>query len=266
MGGPLSLSRPEITVVVPVFQNSRTLPEIYKRLVITLDSYSLPYEVLFVDDACPEGSIEVLKNLAEKDQKVGVIALERNVGQHRAAMTGLRYALGKWVAILDADLQDPPEAIPLLLDRLRAGYAAVFAGRRGLYESPFRLLTSRLFKLALHLVAGVPRDAGIYMVMTRQMVDRLLAFPESRPFLLALMGCTGLPLSSIPVERAKRPIGTSAYTFWQRVRVGFAALSWAICWKLFARRLEIGHIDKEIVVQAFIGDRFIPAHKEYSEA
>ena len=246
----------EITVIVPVFRNARTLRELYRRLVSVLDASSVPYEILFVDDACPEASIEVLKDLAEKDERIAVIALKRNVGQHRAVMTGLEHAQGKWVVVLDADLQDPPEAIPLLLNEVKNGHAAVFAGRRGLYESSFRLLTSRLFKWALHLVAGVPRDAGIYMVMTRQMANRLIAFQESRPFLLALMGCTGLPLSSIPIERAQRSVGTSAYTFWQRVRVGFAALSWAVSWKLSSGRKGVGRKGEEVVVQAYIGSRF----------
>jgi glycosyltransferase involved in cell wall biosynthesis len=152
-----------------------------------------------------------------------VLALERNVGQHAAVMIGLAFSRGDWTVILDADLQDPPEAIPRLLAAAGPGTAAVFAGRRGAYESPSRLAASRLFKLLLHLAAGVPRDAGLYVALRRDAVDGLLRLQTDRPFVTAMIGCLGLEMVSVPVERAVRPIGGSAYSLLGRLRLATRA-------------------------------------------
>lgn len=226
------LQCPDVSVVVPVYKNAETLQELYRRLRCVFESRRLSYEVIFVNDACPSGSFSVLKELAENDSRVIVLALERNVGQHKAVLTGLGRARGKCNVVMDADLQDPPEAIPALLGRLQNGFSAVFAGRRGRYESLFRLFTSRMFKVLLHLLCGVPSDAGLFVAMNREMVESLLSFDGQRPFLTAMISCTGLPLTSIPVERVRRFAGSSAYSFLGRLKSGLRAVRWIISWKL----------------------------------
>lgn len=230
---------PDLSIILPIYRNRETLHALYRNLCNVLDAQGRSYELVFVDDACPEGSGAVLEELARGDPRLVVLTLERNVGQQRAVLTGLRHARGRWVVVMDADLQDPPEAIPLLLARGGAGVAAVFAGRRGRYESPLRLLTSRLFKRALHLLCGVPADAGLYVAMNREMLERVLALDNPRPHLVAMIGCSGLPVASIPVHRAERPIGRSAYTSWDRFQVAWRALTWVLAYKLRARGAQI---------------------------
>jgi glycosyltransferase involved in cell wall biosynthesis len=150
--------------------------------------------------------------------------MSRNVGQHRAVMQGLRHARGATVVILDADLQDPPEAIPLLLARLRAGFAAVYAARRGQFESSFRHLTSRVFKTSIHLLAGIPLDMGLFGAMDRRMVAALTAAPTERPFIPRMMIETGLPIASVPVVRLRRSVGRSAYTNWDRLAMALSVI------------------------------------------
>ncbi len=231
---------PEVSVVIPVYRNADTLSSLYQRVRQMLETQELTYEVVFVDDACPDGSLPALEELARADPRVGVLALERNVGQHRAVLAGLSCARGEWVVVLDADLQDPPEAIPALLAKAREGYAAVFAGRRGRYESPARLLTSRLFKWLLHKASGVPPDAGLYVVLNREMVERLLAMRGPSPFVVAMIGCAGLPMASIPVERSPRPGGRSAYSFRGRLRSGWRGVAWTLSWKWRRGRKGLG--------------------------
>lgn len=223
---------PDITIVVPVYRNAASLRELRDRIFRACEG--LAVEIIFVDDACPEGSLAVLRDLAESDPQVVVVALERNVGQHQAVLTGLAHARGRAVAIMDADLQDPPEALPVLLARLQAGCAAVFAGRLGRYESTIRLATSRLFKWTLHVLAGVPVDAGIFCLLSRKMVDRLLTMPAGRPSVLAMIGCTGLSHASVPVARADRPAaqGRSAYNTRGRAASAWRAVTWVVRWKL----------------------------------
>jgi len=247
---------PEVSVVVPVYRNADTLSALYQRVRQALETQGLTYEVVFVDDACPAGSLAVLQGLAGNDPHVAVLALASNMGQHRAVLAGLGHAHGERVVVLDADLQDPPEAIPELLSKLQEGFGAVFAGRRGHYESDVRLLTSRLFKWLLYKASGVPADAGLFVAMNRAMVERLLAYDTPRPFLVAQMGFTGLPLASIPVVRAQRSGGGSAYTFWARLMIGVRALFWSISYRRRMSRQEFGSRAHQVPVKAYIGARF----------
>ncbi len=246
----------DVSIVVPVYRNADTLRELYQRLSQVLAAESLTFEILFVDDRSPDGSRRVVAELAEADPRVAGVAMTSNVGQHRAILAGLAHARGDWAVIMDADLQDPPEAIPALLARGEAGYAAVFAGRRGRYESRSRLLTSRLFKLLLHQLCGIPTDAGIFVALHRSLVARLLTMGGSRPFVISMIGCAGAPLASLPVPRATRPSGVSSYNTWRRLKSGWRGVAYVLDWKwrafchLPARRPET------VPVDAFIGSRF----------
>src|SRR5205814_350062 len=122
---------PSVSVVVPVYRNTETLEELHRRLDAALGAAGVDFELVFVEDACPAGSLAVLRRLEAADPRVGVLALPRNVGQHAAVLRGLARARGRAVVVMDADLQDPPDAVPALLARRAQGPAAVFAGRRG---------------------------------------------------------------------------------------------------------------------------------------
>jgi glycosyltransferase involved in cell wall biosynthesis len=227
---------PGVSVVVPVYRTADVLPELHRRLGAALGDRG--FELVLVDDACPEGSGAAAAALASADERVRVVSLPENVGQHAAALAGLRQAHGAWAVVMDGDLQDPPEAVPALLDAGRAaGVPVVFGGRRGRYESRARLLTSRAYKRTLALVAGVPVDAGIFMALDRSVVERLLALDgRRRPSLVAMVGCTGAPMVSIPVERAARPSGRSSYGALGRIRLGYRAIAWALAWRLRGAR------------------------------
>ena len=244
----------ELTVVVPVYRNAAMLAGLHQRLIAVLEPL-VPFEVLFVDDCCPEGSRAVLERLAAADLRVAVLVLDRNVGQHRAVLAGLACARGEWVVTMDGDLQDPPEAIPDLLRAARAGAPAVFAGRRGAYESPGRLATSRLFKRLLHRLCGVPVDAGLFVLLHRSLVSRLLELGGPRPFVVAMIGCTGVPSVSIPVSRIPRPSGASSYNGWDRLISAASALVWVALWR--ARLIRPGSPrPRPAPVKVRLGQRF----------
>ena len=231
-GGDLALS-----VVIPVFRNAATLRSLHQRLTDSLPAFRGDYELLFVNDACPAGSLAVLRDLAA-DPAVQVIDLPVNVGQHAAILAGMRHARGTRVVVMDADLQDPAEVIPELLARLDEGYDAVFAGRRGEYEASLRLLTSRLFKALLSWVTGLPADAGAFVALNRRTAAAVLAFRPRAPFVPLLVGLAARRVMSYPVERSRRAVGASAYSGFQRLRLGILALSWAMTWRFLppARR------------------------------
>ena len=218
----------DVSVVLPVFRNRETLVELHARLSQTLAPASLRYELLFVDDASPDGAGDAIRDLATRDPRVRAIHLPRNVGQHRAAWLGLQASRGAWVVVMDADLQDPPEAIPALLAAATPRTEAVFATRRGRYEGPGRLFTSRLFKSVRHLLTGVPRDAGMFLALRRSLVEEILRIDVPRPFLTAMVGILGRPYVTVPVERSRRPCGTSAYGPGGRLLTGSSELAFVL--------------------------------------
>jgi len=202
----------EISVVLPVHRNRTTLDELHRRLSAALAGAFLRYELIFVDDACPEGSGAAIAALAARDPLVRGIFLARNVGQQRAVWLGLASARGAWVVAMDADLQDPPEAVSALLSAATPGVDAVLAAWRGRYEGKGRLLTSRIFKILREKLTGYPRDAGMFLALRRPLVEEILHNDVPHPFLPSLVGLSGRRMVTVPVERSPRPGGGSAYS------------------------------------------------------
>ena len=215
----------ELSVIAPVYGNATTLGELHRRVRAAAGERQL--QLILVDDASPDDSRRVIAELAAGDPGVEPLLLERNVGQHAAVLEGMRRARGRWTAVLDADLQDPPEAIPVLIASAVDGEDVVFAGRHGAYEGPGRRAASWIFKRLLGHLAGVPRDAGMFFVANRRAVDRLLALDGPPPFVVAMVGAAGLRARSVPVERDRDP-GGSAYTTRLRIRSALRGLRWAL--------------------------------------
>jgi polyisoprenyl-phosphate glycosyltransferase len=212
-------------VVVPVHRNAATLAELVARLGAALDGRD--WRVLLVVDASPDDSADVARRLAAGDARVAVTVLDRNVGQHRALALGLAAceSADAWVC-LDADLQDPPEAVPVLLDRLAdGGVDAVFAGRRGAYEGPVRLLTGRAHRALLARLTGLPPDAGAFLALGSRARSAVLA--AQAPSLVAAVGAARLPVTSVPVPRDARGEGSSSWTARARLRQSVRTLAWA---------------------------------------
>jgi glycosyltransferase involved in cell wall biosynthesis len=225
-------TKPEISIVLPIYKNRLVLRELCSRLCTTLAASERSFEIICVNDACPEGSLKVLMEIACQDDRVVVLALEQNVGQHRALLAGMARSRAAIVILMDADLQDRPEAIPTLIEKLDEGYGAVYAGRRGCYQSKARLFSSRLFKGLVAILTGMPSDAGLFVALSRQAVQRVLDFDdEERPYLTAMIACVGLPVTSVPVLRAVRPAGVSAYSSWMRMKIGLHAVLQALRWR-----------------------------------
>jgi glycosyltransferase involved in cell wall biosynthesis len=223
---------PAVSVVLPVYLCRPLLDQLYQRLVAALEALGSGFELVFVDDASPDGSIECLQAIAARDGRVCIIAHGTRRGQHAALLSGIVQSRGQAVVTMDADLQDPPEAIPALLRALTAGYGVVYAGRRGRYESRVRLATSWVFKHAMSLITGMPANGGSFMAMRRDVADRIVACPGNPPYVTAAAAWAGRPVASVPVVRAARPGGGSSYSAIARLKVALRALAQAIRWRL----------------------------------
>jgi len=224
-----SVSAP-VAVVVPVYGNAATLQPLARRLTAALAGCD--WRLRLVIDASPDDSLAVAHALAAAEPRIAVTGLTVNVGQHAAIARGLAAEpdAEAWVC-LDADLQDPPEAVPLLLDRLAAGnVGAVFAGRRGRYESPVRRFTGTVHRLLAARLTGLPPDAGAFFAMDATVRDAVLTAvtDEGTPSVVLGVARAGVPVTSVPVERDRRTVGRSAWTARARLRQSARSLTWAL--------------------------------------
>lgn len=207
-----------ISAVIPVFNNRATLAELGERIRRTV-APNRTLELILVDDGSTDDSWAVIAEIM-RDSPAHVIAIQtpRNLGQHTAILLGLHHARGAWCAVLDADLQDQPEAIADLLTAAD-DVDVVFAGRRGWHQGVARQLTGTVYRIVLNLLAGIPSDAGTFCVIRRDGVQRILALPVTDVSLLAMIGLARLRTRSVPVRRAQRQIGHSAYSTGLRVKL-----------------------------------------------
>jgi hypothetical protein len=218
-----------LVVVVPVYGNAATLRPLAERLAAALAGRT--WRLRLVVDASPDDSAAVAGALAAADPRIAVTVLTVNVGQHRALAHGLADEPdgAAWVC-LDADLQDPPEAVPLLLDRLAGGdVGAVFAGRRGSYESPFRRFTGSLHRRVAARLTGLPPDAGAFVAMGPEVRAAVVAaVARGAPSVVLAVSRAGCPVTSVPVTRDRRPVGRSAWTTGDRLRQSARSLAWVL--------------------------------------
>jgi len=223
---PATDPRPALSVVVPVFRNADSLAELAARLDRALASRA--YELLLVDDASPDGARAEIERLAMEDSRIGAVVLTTNVGQNAAIVAGLTRACGDSVAVMDGDLQDPPEALPVLLEALGEGADVVFAARRGRYETRARLLSGRAFKWALWLLTRgkVPKRAGLFLVMRRAVAERVVASAPGDPYVVVIVARAARAVATVPVDRG--PAGDSSYTTAMRWRIARRALAAAV--------------------------------------
>lgn len=217
-----------LSVVIPVFRNEETLAQLHHRIIRTLEGAAIALEIIFVDDASDDHSADRIRDLMRSDRNVRLVSLAKNVGQQQAVLAGLRAAQGDVIATLDADLQDPPEALARLLSHLGDPADAVFATRRGAYEARGRLRTSRIFKRLLNRVSGVPADAGMFLLMNRDAMRKILEDTPRSFYLPTAVLAVTRRVACVPVERAPRAAGMSQYTSLSRTRLGCTILYGAL--------------------------------------
>lgn len=216
-------SRPAVSVVVPVFNEAENLEALYTRLTRTLEGEGEAYELIFVDDGSTDGSAAMLRDLAEGDERVVVVCFNRNYGQHAAVMAGFEEAAGEVVITLDADLQNPPEEIPRLLEKVREGHDVVGTRRRRREDTAFRRLGSRLTnRLIGGVLKGPMSDYGCMLrAYRREIVKSMCRCGEISTFVPALAVTFAANPVEIEVEHASREHGESKYPFFRLFRLLF---------------------------------------------
>lgn len=208
--------RNEIAVVAAVHNNRGTLPDLCHRVRQALGDC----RIILVDDQSTDDSLAVMHTLG-----VEVIALAARRGQSEAIRQGLSRANGRTCCVLDADLQDPPEALPAMLEPIESGRALVSFSMR----DQRRRLSSRLFRRAMRLLfPTLPSRACLCFAIDGRAASALVAHASARDYLVAVIGALGLPATQVPVRRLARPSGRSAYAGLKRTRHGLRMLAASI--------------------------------------
>lgn len=213
--------KPEITVIVPCFNEEAVLPETTRRLITNLEGMGRGFEIIFIDDGSKDETPSVLAELHASDPRIRVVRLSRNFGHQVAISAGLEFARGSAVILIDADLQDPPEVIPEMVALWGLGNDVVYGTRRRRDgESPFKTLTAKWFYRFINRLSDVPipLDSGDFRLLDRRVVDSLLAMPERDRFLRGMVSWVGFSQASVSYDRAPRYAGDSKYTLFRMLR------------------------------------------------
>ena len=214
---------PEISVVSPVYGCAGALPELCRRLSDTLRSGCVSYEIILVDDRSPDASWEVIEELVRAHPRLIAIRLSRNFGQHYAITAGLDVARGKWVAVMDCDLQDAPEDIPRLLEKAREGYDVVLARRIARKDKALKRLSSRLFYKVLKSLSGMKMDTtvGTFRILSRPVVEALGTMRETHRLFGGMVEWLGFRTGYVDVLHNPRSGGKSSYDLHKLLRLAF---------------------------------------------
>jgi dolichol-phosphate mannosyltransferase len=204
----------EISVVVPIYNEEETIPELYRRLSGVFEKLGRAHEIIFVDDGSTDGSFELLRRLHERDHAVRLIRFSRNFGHQVAVTAGVDHASGDAIVIIDGDLQDPPETIPALIDKWQEGYDVVYAVRsRRQGESKVKAATASVFYRILKRLANidVPVDSGDFRLISRRVAASLVSLRERNRYIRGLTSWIGYSQAGVTYERAKRYAGQTKY-------------------------------------------------------
>jgi len=212
---------PELSVVVPVYGCRQSLDELHRRVAATLDGAGISWELILVDDGSPDESWHEIERLAIADRRVRGLRLSRNFGQHAAITAGLAEALGGYAAVMDCDIQDPPEELPRLLELARSGYDVVLTERDERRQSLGRRIAGSTYLRLRNRLAGVdisPRHATL-SVISRAVIDAFLRLGDRDRQYLMILHWLGFRQTTVEIRHAEREHGQSAYTFSKLVGV-----------------------------------------------
>ncbi len=210
-----STGRPELSVIIPVFNEEENLLTLHGRLTRALVNLGMEYEIVLVDDGSQDQSPDILRRMEAEDQRIVIVEFARNFGHQVAISAGLEQSRGRVVCIMDADLQDPPEVLHTFLAKWREGWEVVYAIRTERKEWWGKRLAYAGFYRLLQRVANIdiPLDAGDFCVMDRRVVDLLVRMPERNRFVRGIRSWVGFKQIGVPYERHARHAGAPKYTF-----------------------------------------------------
>lgn len=209
---PAPVAAPRFSVVVPVLNEEANLPTLFRRVADVFGGD--PYELVIVDDGSTDASTEIVRREATANPAVKLVELSRNFGHQAALSAGLDHATGDCVVFMDADLQDPPELLPQLVERWEEGYDVVYAVRRRRRERAWKRASYFVFYRIFRRLADIDiaLDSGDFALIDRQVADALRSLPERNRFLRGLRSWVGFRQVGVEYDRPERHAGAAKYT------------------------------------------------------
>jgi glycosyltransferase involved in cell wall biosynthesis len=216
---------PELSLVVPVYNEERNVPEFLRRVIPIVERVVRDYEIIFAVDPGTDATVEIIEAARHDNSSIKMLEFSRRFGQPMATLAGLDHALGEAVIIMDVDLQDPPELIEALVEQWRSGFDVVVAqrsSRRG--ETMIKKVVAKVGYAVINRFSEVPipRDTGDFRLLDRRAVDELKRFPETNGFLRGLVALVGFRQTAVMFDRPERFSGEGNYNrFFGSLRIGF---------------------------------------------
>jgi glycosyltransferase involved in cell wall biosynthesis len=238
------MSGNKLSIIVPIYNEEKVILAFYARVksVLGKSEPDLSHEIIFVDDGSNDGSLALLKDLRRSDASVKILSFSRNFGHQFAITAGLDRAQGNVVAVIDGDLQDPPEVIPAMLEKWREGYEVVYGirkKRKG--ENAVKVLTAKLFYRVIKSMSDteLPLDSGDFRLLDRSIVEALKSMREENRYIRGLISWVGYRQYGLLYERDMRYAGKTKYTFKKMIK--------------FALDGILSFSDKPLKISAYLG-------------
>lgn len=225
---PHRSARPFVSAVIPCYNEEESLPVLYERLTKVLSASTDRYEIVFANDGSRDRTLEIIREISARDARVRGVSLSRNFGHQACLTAGLDHARGEVVLMMDADLQDPPELLPKMIEKWRRGVDVVFAVRKKRKgESWFKLVTAAGFYRLLRNMTNVdiPVDTGDFRLIDRKALDAVLALRESNRFLRGMFSWIGFRQEPVYYVRQARFAGETKYPLKKMLRFAFDGIT-----------------------------------------
>jgi glycosyltransferase involved in cell wall biosynthesis len=231
--------QPKLSLVIPCYNEGKVLPLLCARLVQSLATLGISWEAILVDDGSQDDTFEQLTAMHQGEPRFKAISFSRNFGHQTAVFAGLCHTSGEIVAVMDADLQDPPEFLAMGLAKLKEGYDVVYAVRRQRKEIWFKRVCYAVFYRMLKLISEVeiPLDSGDFCLMRQRVVSVLRQMPERNVFVRGLRAWSGFRQIGIEYNRDARAAGETKYPY---AKVVAAGDGWSVC--LLAAPIKAGNL------------------------
>lgn len=218
----------KFSVVVPVYNEEKVLPETYRRLKAVMEGLAESYEIIFVNDGSSDRTMPILDQLCEHDRHIRIIDFAKNFGHQTAITAGMDYADGDAVVVIDADLQDPPELIPRMIDRWREGYDVVYGKRKERKGETFfkRVSAAMFYRLMRRMTeVDIPVDTGDFRLIDRRVCDALKSIKERNRYIRGIISWLGFKQIGVEFAREERFAGETKYPLKKMLKFAFDAIT-----------------------------------------
>lgn len=215
-----------LSIISPVYKGEKMLDELVSRLDKSIQTFTLDYEIILVNDSSPDASWCKIQQICKINNRTKGLNLSRNFGQHYAITAGLSKASGDWIVVMDCDLQDRPEEIPNLYRKALEGFDSVFAQRKERHDSLFKKIQSKCYHKVIDFLTGTKSDSSVanFGIYNRKVIDAVLSMGDAIRNFPQMVQWVGFKKGYLPVEHAKRAEGSSGYTLYKALKLATDSL------------------------------------------